>query len=96
MPTSGGVGSYAAIAYGKHWYVARVSDVQDGVFGVSYTRPCRGKWKWGRADEGGSGGEWYHHDSVRALRCWNPLPGQSRGEICGRPALQQLQYRHVD
>ena len=42
MPTSVGVGSYAAIAYGKRWYVARVSDVQDGVFGVSYTRPCSG------------------------------------------------------
>ena len=48
MPTSVGVGSCAAIAYGKRWYVARVSDVQDGVFGVSYTRPCRGKWKLGR------------------------------------------------
>ena len=53
MPTSVGVGSYAAIAYGKRWYVARVSDVQDGVFGVSYTRPCRGKSKRGRTDEGG-------------------------------------------
>ena len=52
MPTSVGVGLYAAIAYGKRWYVARVTDVQDGVFGVSYTRPCRRKWKWGRTDEG--------------------------------------------
>ena len=41
MTTSVGVGSYA-----------RVSDVQDGVFGVSYTRPCRGKRKWNRKDEG--------------------------------------------
>ena len=57
MPTPVGVGSYAAIAYGKRWYVARVTDVQDGIFGVSYTTPCRGKWKWGRTDEGGSGGE---------------------------------------
>ena len=52
MPTSVGVGSYAAIAYGKRWYVAKVTAVHDGVFGVSYTTPCRGKWKWGRADEG--------------------------------------------
>ena len=57
MPTSVGVGSYPAIAYGKRWYVASVTDVQDGVFGVSYTTPCRGKRKWDRADEGGSGGE---------------------------------------
>ena len=57
MPTSVGVGSYAAITYCKRWYVAKVTDVQDGVFGVSYTTPCRGKWKWGRTDEGGSGGE---------------------------------------
>ena len=57
MRTSVGLGSYAAIAYaaiayGKRWYVAKVTDVQDGVFGVSYTTPCRGKWKWGMADEG--------------------------------------------
>ena len=52
MPTSVGVGSYASIAHGKRWYVAKVNDVQDGVFGVSYTTPCRGKWKWGRTDEG--------------------------------------------
>ena len=51
MPTSGGVGPYAAIAYGKRWYVASVTDVQDGVFGVSYTTPCRGKRKWDRTDE---------------------------------------------
>ena len=51
MPTSVGVGSYAAIAYGKRWYVAKVTDVQEGLFGVSSTTPCRGKWKWGRADE---------------------------------------------
>ena len=57
MPTSGGVGSYAAIAYGKRWYVASVTEVQDGVLGVSYTTPCRGKRKWDRTDEGGSGGE---------------------------------------
>ena len=57
MPTSGGVGSYATIAYGKRLYVASVTDVQDGVFGVSYTTPCRGKRKWDRTDEGGSGGE---------------------------------------
>ena len=84
MPTSVGVGSYAAIAYGKRWYVAKVTDVQDCVFGVSYTTSCRGKWKWGRTDEG------------RALRCWKPFPGQSRGERCGRPALQQHQCRPVD
>ena len=52
MPTSVGVGSYAVIAYGKRWYVAKVTDVQDGVFGVFYMTPCRGKWKWGRTDEG--------------------------------------------
>ena len=46
MPTSAGVGSYAAIAYGKRWYVAEVTDVQDGAFGVSYMTACRGKWKW--------------------------------------------------
>ena len=45
-------GPYAAIAYGKRWYVAKVTDVQDGMFGVSYMTPCRGKWKWGRTDEG--------------------------------------------
>ena len=48
MSTSVGVGSYAA----KRRYVADVTDVQDGVFRVSYTTPCRGKWKCGRADEG--------------------------------------------
>ena len=52
MPTPGGVGSYAVIAYGERWYVANVTDVQDGVFGVSYTTPCRGKRKWDRTDEG--------------------------------------------
>ena len=52
VPTSVGVGSYAAIAYGKRWYVAEVTDVQDGVFGVSYMTPCRGKRKWDRTDEG--------------------------------------------
>ncbi len=53
MPTSVGVGSNAAIAYVKCWYVAKVTDVQDGVFGVSYMTQCRGKWKWDRTDEGG-------------------------------------------
>ena len=57
MPTSVGVGSYAVIAYDKRWYVASVTDVQDGVFRVSYTTPCRGNWKCGRTDEGRSGGE---------------------------------------
>ena len=52
MPTSVGVGSYAAIAFGKRWYVAEVTDVQDGAFGVSYMTPCRGKWKWVRSGEG--------------------------------------------
>ena len=50
MSTSVGVGSYAAIAYDKRWYVAKVTDVQDGVFGASYTTPCRGQWKWDRTD----------------------------------------------
>ena len=47
-PTTVGVGSYAAIAYGKRWYVARITDVQDGVLRVSYTTPCRGKWTKGK------------------------------------------------
>ena len=38
--------------FGKRCYVAKVTDVQDGVFGVFYTMPCRGTWKWGRPDEG--------------------------------------------
>ena len=76
MPTSVGVGSY-----GKRWHVAKVTDVQDGVFGVSFMTPCRGKWKWGRTDEG--------EVEESYLHCWKPLPGQSRGERCGRPALQQ-------
>ena len=33
--------------------------------------------------------------TVRALHCWKPLPGQSHGEICGRPAIWQDQCRHV-
>ena len=51
MPISVGVGSYAAIAYDERWHVAKVTDVQDCVFGVSYTTPCRGKWKWGGTNE---------------------------------------------
>ena len=52
MPTSVGVGSYAAIAYGKRWYVDKVTAVQDCVFGVSCMTPCRGKRMWDRTDEG--------------------------------------------
>ena len=50
MPTSVGVGSHPAIAYGKRWYVAMVTDVQNGVIGVTYATSCRGKWKWGRTE----------------------------------------------
>ena len=50
-PTTVGVGSYSAIAYGKRWYVAKVTDMHDGVFRVSYMTPCRGKWKWGMTDK---------------------------------------------
>ena len=56
MPTSGGVGSYAAIAYDKRWYVASVTDVQDGVFGVLHDAMS---WKTEVGQDGrrGSGGE---------------------------------------
>ena len=32
--------------------VFTVAQKDDGVFGVCYMTPCRGKWKWGRTDLG--------------------------------------------
>lgn len=48
-------GDFVASVYNKRWYVAKVLAIDKGeetLYKLSFMQPCRGKWKWGLADEG--------------------------------------------
>ena len=73
--------------------------MHDSVFGASYMKPCRGKWKWDRTGEG----KVNESDIIMTLSVCQSLAlletssrSKPRGERCGRPALQQHWCRPVD
>ena len=46
------VGSHIAVVYGRHWYIGKVIREVGDMYDVTYMTPSRGKWKWGRTDQG--------------------------------------------
>ena len=46
------VGSHIAVVYGRRWYIGRVEREVGDMYDVSYMAPSKGKWKWGRTEQG--------------------------------------------
>ena len=46
------VGCHVAVVYGRGWYLAKVTTVEEECYHVSYMTASRGKWKCGKNEKG--------------------------------------------